>query len=146
MSSIGNLPEGAVNPADGSLQTTTTLVSGLPSSAASVPVIEYQEELALAKNTPTELLSYTVPVAKKLILTRIAFGGDNIAAYVLKFDGITKDKFETYFGGGFCGSFDFFDLDDGYPLAAGVVITVEVTHFRPDTGDFHSRLQGVLVG
>lgn len=146
MSSIGALPAGAVNPTDGSLNTNAKPVSDFPSATPAVPLVEYDDVTDLAKDTPTEVISYTVPAGKKLVLTRVTFGGDNIAFYTLKIDGITKDRFETYFGGPFGSSFEFDDLDDGWPLPPGTVISVEVEHFRPDPGMFHSRVQGVLIG
>lgn len=147
MSSIGALPAGAVNPEDGSLQTTTVLADDLPGGLPEQVMSEYQENLDVSANTPTDIFTYTVPAGKQLLLNRIAFGGDNIAYYVLRFDGVTKDKYETYFSGPMGSVFDFSSLPrKGFPLAAGVVVTVEATHYRPYAGAFHARLQGVLIG
>lgn len=147
MSGLGHFPAGAINPEDGSVQTTTVLADDLPGGVPESVISEYQEDLAVPANTPTEIFSYTVPVGKQLLLNRIPFGGDNIGYYTLKFDGVTKDKYETYFGGPFGSVFDFSSLPKrGFPLSTGVIVTVEVEHSRPYNGAFHARLQGVLLG
>ena len=106
----------------------------------------YTEVTSVASSTPTTIQTYTVPLSTSAFLQKITLSGSNIATYELLVNAAVIDKKRTWFTGGLNTEFDLSDFSkDGLPLNAGDIVTVRVTHIRPDLGDFNARLQVVEV-
>ena len=96
---------------------------------------------AIASTTQTNILSYTVPLGKKLSLNLVEFGGGNIATYEITIGGTLEARRRTYFGGQLSDRFDF----GFYSIAAGGTVVLRVEHKRTgDTADFEGRFVGYL--
>ena len=89
-----------------------------------------------------DVLSYLVPVGKRLTIHRLDFGGNNIARYSAVADALAIDQSWTWFSGPLWGCFDF--GPSGARFAAGVTVKVQAIHSRPNPGDFSARLSGIL--
>jgi len=106
----------------------------------------YAEVTSVASATPTTVQTYTVPGGVASYLQKITFSGTNIATYELLVNASVVDRKRTWFNGSLNEEFDLSDFSkDGLPLVSGDVVTVRVTHSRPDLGDFNSRLQVVEI-
>lgn len=106
----------------------------------------YAEITSVASSTPTVIQTYTVPSGVSAFLQKITMSGTNIATYELLVNATVIDKKRTWFNGSLNEEFDLSDFSkDGIPLNPGDVVSVRVTHIRPDLGDFNSRLQVVEV-
>lgn len=129
-----------VNP-DGSIN--VQLVDDDPNDEIVNP---YAEVLNVADGVPTDLLTYTVPgdVAFAQMI-RIEASGENIAEYQLLLNGDEIGLKRSWWGGNLNIEFAFFSPKDvGYKLAAGDVILLRVTHYRPAAvAKFEARLQAL---
>lgn len=106
----------------------------------------YNEVLSVPASVPTIVQSYTVASGVSGFLQRISLSGTNIATYEVLLNNVVIDKKRTWFNGSLNMDFDLSDYSkNGLPLNAGDVVSVRVTHVRPDVGDFNSRLQVVEV-
>lgn len=108
----------------------------------------YSGITGVASSINTMLLSYTVPVGKTFLATRVEVNGSNIAIYqVLQNASIISQK-RTYFGGGLSERIELecSPVGAGLALSAGDVLEVMVEHFRPSVGDFDATLVGILLG
>jgi hypothetical protein len=127
---------------DGSIN--VNIVSGSPGSSEFKHV--YNEITSVASATPTTVNTYIVPLGKDAFLQQVAVSGTNIATYEVFVNGVIQDKKRTYFGTSLDGVFHFSNsASDGYPLTAGDIVLVRVTHNRPSVGDFNCRLQVLEV-
>lgn len=97
----------------------------------------YNEVTSVANSITTTVLTYTVPVATSAKITNVDVSGTNIATYEVLVNAVVIDKKRTYFGGQLNEVFKF---DNSISLVAGDVVLVRVTHSRPMTGDFNTRL------
>lgn len=132
---IGNLPDEPIP------------VFVTSSTAASESVVSvYGQSLAVPANTPTTVLSYTVPSGFVAHLERVECSGSNIGTYELIKNGVTLGKRRTWFNGPMSECFEFLSQANGLALAAGDVITLTIVHARPYVGDFEARLQTLLIG
>lgn len=130
-----------INP-DGSIN--VNIVSG--SVATTAIINSYNEVTSVGAASPTVVNTYIVPLGKDAFLQQIAFSGTNIATYEVLVNNIVIDKKRTYFGTSLDSNFHFSNSSaDGYVLASGDVVTVRVTHNRPDLGDFNCRVQALEV-
>ncbi len=111
-----------------------------------VVVSEFNQVSSVASSVTTNLLTFSIPVAKRLILTRVEVGGTNIATYELYINNAISGCKRTWFSGSLNETFDFTSSTGGFELSAGDTVQVKVIHFRPDLGDFEARLQGLLIG
>lgn len=94
----------------------------------------------------TNLISYTVPSGNSFKLCNIEVGGSNIAQYDVFINGLLSARKRTWFSGPFTENFLFeTNLAGGVVVATGQVILVQVTHNRPDVGDFEGRILGELI-
>lgn len=117
------------------------VVSSAP-VAAGTTLIKYNEVLAVASGATQTILTYTVPNSTTTIVKRISISGENIATYKVIYNSSTIATLRTYFGGALDSGISFVDGEnDGFTMAAGDIITVEVLNFRPMTADFSSTLQ-----
>lgn len=101
------------------------------------PLLEYSEVNSLAQAATATILTYTVPVNKKVKLTRSNIFGTNMGTYVVKINDTVVDKLGTYYTK-FNDKFEFDDLE----YTAGTVITIEVLNRGMQSGDFNANLQG----
>ena len=101
------------------------------------PLLEYSEVNSLAQAATATILTYTVPVDKKVKLTRSNIFGTNMGTYIVKINGTVVDKLGTYYTK-FNDKFEFHDLE----YTAGTVITIEVLNRGMQSGDFNANLQG----
>lgn len=123
--------------ADGSINVVVESTSSI-----NVVVNTYNQVVAVPSGATTQLVSYTVPIGKTGILQRSGVSGENIARYDILINGVIQDTIRTMFGGDLTQSFDFTDgIGFGLPLNSGDVVTVQVLHNRPYTGDFNARVQ-----
>lgn len=119
----------AVNP-DGSLNVVATV--GSPGVIGS----NYYEITSVPNNTPTIIGTFTVGSTNTQLL-RVDVSGTNIAEYVLLISSTIQDKKRTYFGSALNTTFDF----SGLGVSVGATVQIQVTHFRPSTGDFNCRIE-----
>lgn len=121
--------------ADGSINTTSQPAANISS------VNMYGEISSLASNTETTLASYTAIAGRETFFQKIAVSGENIAEYRVKVSGTLVDKKRTYFGQSLNAEFKYDgELNSGYRLSPGQILTVTVIHKRPVVGDFNARL------
>lgn len=111
-------------------------------------VTELSSVAAVASSIETTVLTYVVPLSRRLYMARIEFSGTNIATYKWKVNGTTRGVWRTWFGGNISDRFEFtnYPTRGVVPLEASDTLTVTVIHDRPFTGDFDARMQGTLVG
>lgn len=101
---------------------------------------------AVAAGITTDLLSFTVPVGKIFNLCRIEVSGSNIAEFDVYIDGAVAARKRTWFGSPLDAEFIFeTNLLGGLLVAAGQTILIQVTHLRPDLGDFECRILGQIT-
>lgn len=137
-SSSGN--ELQVNP-DGSIN--TVVEDPANSITRSLP----DEALQVASGSPTDILTYTVPVGKVAYLIRAEASGENFARFDLALNGTRIATRRSNFGDTLNVDFDFTSGDfRPFKLAAGDELVMTVLHLRPYPGDFEARFQVVEVG
>jgi len=109
----------------------------LPSGFTSIS--EFDSVTSVANSTLTDIVTFTVPVGKKLILDRVEVSGDNIAKFQVDIDASVNAVKRSYW----CNFNQDFEWDR-FELAAGSVIKVQVEQTsRPDTGDYEARIIGI---
>lgn len=138
-------PDGSINEVpiiNGSPVSNTNPIPVVVVSGGSTGTFEsvYNEVTSVASGTPTIVQTYIVPLATTANIQRIQLSGTNIAMYELLINSVLQDKIRTYFLD-LNGEFVF--SDNGYPLVSGDIVEIQVTHNRPDLGDFNSRIQVV---
>ena len=97
--------------------------------------LTYSEANSVASGVPTTVCTFTAMSAIKLKSVQAA--GTNIATYYVKLNGFTIAKSYTNFGGPMDVNFDF---KGGEELVISDVVTLEVLHNRPSTGDFNATI------
>jgi len=100
----------------------------------------FNEVTDVASGATVTVVTFTVPVGKKLLLSLIEFSGENIAEYEVFIDSSTEGKKLTYFSGPLAGDFFFNNLE----ISTGIVIELKVRNFRPETADFTGRILGTV--
>lgn len=106
----------------------------------------FNETLAVASGATENILTQTVPIGKKDFLLSLEVSGTNIATYDIMVNNTQYARIRTYFGGPFNGLISFGDGSPNSPqLMAGDIIEINVTNFRPESGDFECRLQYLEV-
>lgn len=98
---------------------------------------EYDTASAVAKYTPTTIVSYTVPAGKTFYFKGVEASGENRAKYdVLIGESVeaTKRTYQPVFNAEF--------LFYNHKVTEGTVILVRVEHSRPDAGYFEARISG----
>lgn len=102
----------------------------------------YNEVSSVASNVLTQIISYTVPLAKTAILHRITTSGENVATYTVYLNGTPMDKQRTYYGGNMNALFEYMTGNSsGIALSPGDVLAVKVLHTRIYLGNFNARIQ-----
>lgn len=102
----------------------------------------FNEIFSLATSSTGTIISHTVPALAINYVTKIEVSGTNIATYDVYINGLPFARRRTYFGGSLGESIDIAgDSAAGYKLAAGDVLEIKVTNFRPSAGNFEARLQ-----
>lgn len=106
----------------------------------------FSEIMSVATGSSATILSYTVPSGQDNYLLGVEVSGTNVATYDILIDGTAFARTRTYFSGPFMGQIHVgSSLIDAYKLVTGQVITILVTNFRPDPGDFEARLSYIEV-
>lgn len=101
----------------------------------------YDSISAIPADSKTNIVTYTVPIGKTLLLDVVEFSGENVATYEVTLGGVLSATHRTYFGGGLSNLFLFNLLE--IPQGDSVVLRVE--HYRTTmNGDFEGRILGVL--
>lgn len=107
----------------------------------------FSEVSSVSISSTTDILTYTVPVGKTLILTRVEFGGTNIATYEILFNDVVNGRKRTYFGGALTDCMGFEENSTpGLRFNAADTIKIRVINYRPSVADFEARLQATLLG
>lgn len=116
-----------------------------PENADRTPVEAYDEALAVPTGVTTEIVSYTVPATKEIVLERVEASGENIAVYTILVNSVVIAT-QRSFWGEINAKFDFLSKASlGKVLVAGDIITVEVLHNRPSVGNFEARIQMTML-
>lgn len=115
-------PDGSIN------------VNVINTSSATVTNI-FDEVTGVVSGILTTIVSHTALTNTKL--TRATFSGTNIGMYEILINANVQDRQYTYFTN-LNGTFNF---EPGLDILAGQTITLQVTHFRPTTGDFNGTIQ-----
>lgn len=132
-----------INP-DGSINVNIVQGSGGPPELMKNT---YDEALAVASGSETDVVTYTVPVGKTASLQRVEFSGENIAQYRVYLNGSVIASRRTKQGGDLSGEFVFEGAgEEGLPLAAGDVVRLTTLHGRPANGNFEGRIQVLEIG
>lgn len=100
----------------------------------------YNEISALAEGATTVVLTYNVPANTLAKTKRINVFGTNMGTFVVKLNGVTVDKFSTYFTH-YNATIELEDLES----ISGDIITIEVTNRGCGAADFNANLQGRLL-
>lgn len=99
----------------------------------------------VASGIDSTIIDYTVPSGNVFYLSKVEFGGSNIAEYELLIDAVASARKRTNFGAPLSDQFDFMtSANIGIRLESGQNIKVNVNHQRPSSGDFEARILGVL--
>lgn len=135
--------DNALNP-DGSINVNIVQGSGQPPE---VMKNTYDEALAVASGSETDVVTYTVPVGKTGSLQRVEFSGENIAQYRVYLNGSKIASSRTKQGGDLSGEFVFEGAgEEGLPLVAGDMVRLTTLHGRPANGNFEGRIQVLEIG
>lgn len=116
----------AINP-DGSLNT----------KPGGTPKAFFNEVTSVANGMQTTIITQMISAVSRLQKVRVS--GTNVAMYEVLLNNIVIDKKRTYFGSSLNEEFDFGDQ----VIQATWILSVRVTHERPDVGDFNARIQVV---
>lgn len=100
----------------------------------------FNEVTAIVSGATVTIVTFTVPLAKKLFLSLIEFSGENIAEYEVFIDASIEGKKLTYFSGALFGDFFFNNLE----ITTGIVIELKVRNFRTETANFTGRILGTV--
>lgn len=122
----------AVN-SDGSINVTVLNTTEQPSNVVSF----FDTATAVASGIETSIISYTAPIGKVTKLTRLEFGGENIAVYNLYLNNSIINRRRTFFGNALSLDMVF----SGLPLQEEDSVILKVLHNRPGTGNFEARIQ-----
>jgi hypothetical protein len=124
-------PNGSVNVVLLPSTSGTNTVKNTFGTASSVP-----------SGATTTIVTYVVPIGKTAILEKAVASGTNIGTFTILINSVTQGILRTYFFGPFNVTFDFVTgQDNGLVLQPGDVVTVNILHMRPFTGDFDARIQ-----
>lgn len=104
------------------------------------PFVIYNEISSLAQNATATVLTYVVPANTLAKLKRINAFGTNMGTYVVKVNGVTIDRFSTYYTH-YNESITLEELE----TASGDIVTIEVTNRGKGAADYNSNLQGRLL-
>lgn len=104
------------------------------------PFVIYNEISSLAQNATATVLTYIVPANTLAKLKRINAFGTNMGTYVVKVNGVTIDRFSTYYTH-YNESITLEELE----TASGDIVTIEVTNRGKGAADYNSNLQGRLL-
>lgn len=136
-----NASDVRINPAR---EETSLAILAALGGAAGLKSYFYGESLGVATGVPTTVVSYTVPVGKKFIMSIVQGAATNRADYEVQVGAVTIAKRYTQvtvlstdfnFGAGFVV---------GVEVAAGVTIDVVITHNQPGTADMNATIFGEL--
>lgn len=106
----------------------------------------FSEALAVASMSTEPILTYTVPPGVTAYLLRADMSGTTIATFDVTINGTPFARRRTYWSGEFNEKLEIGEsVEDGYPLATGDVVVIQVTNFRPTSNDFEARLQYIEV-
>lgn len=107
---------------------------------------QFSTVTGVATSATVTILTYTVPASTETYLLRIEASGTNIATYDILIDGQPWARTRTYFSGPFVAVLHIGSSpSDAIPLNAGQVVDIQVTNFRPTSGNFEARLQFIQV-
>jgi len=110
---------------------------GAPAGHTSIS--SFDSVSSVANSVLTDIVTFTVPVGKKLFLDRVEVSGDNIAKYQVDIGGSVNAVKRSYWAD-FNQDFEWNDFE----ITAGTVIKVQVEQTsRPDTGDYEARIVGI---
>lgn len=106
----------------------------------------YNQITSIPRDTPSVILSYTVPAGKTFFVQLVEVGGDNVAHFTVEVGASVAATARTWFNGPFIEHIRFDGTGNaGLSLIAGVQIKVKVVHHRPVSGTFEGRIVGVLI-
>ena len=127
-----------INP-DGSINVVFTGIA-----PPGIPVNTYSAVTSVPSATTTTIATYTIPVGKSSQLDRIEFSGSNIGIFQVLINGTVKSTQRTWFNGPLSGTFEYVTSNlYGYGLVAGDIVKLQITHTRPNVGNFEGRIQTV---
>lgn len=107
------------------------------SSAAGLR-ITHNEITLVASGSESNIITITAPLGGYRI-QKIEVSGDNVAIFRVKVDGTTISNKRSWWTN-FNQTFDFTRFDNGLLLAQGQVLTVTVSHSRPNPGNFETTV------
>lgn len=132
----------AVNP-DGSLNVNLVNTSVTPKVVKPV----FNKITGVVQDIKTSIVSHTAIIGKKTYLQFVSMSGTNTAEYSLEINGAQVDERRTAFGSSLSEKFEFQAFNEnGIEIAQGQKIEVFVKHYRPEIGDFTSRIQILEIG
>lgn len=104
------------------------------------PINEWDEALLVAAGATATIVSYTVPVGKKLYLDMTDWTGETIASYRTIVAGFTVAYRNMHWGAGVSDR----SLFNGLVVTAGQTVKLDVFNFRSAPCDFFGRIVGRL--
>lgn len=114
-------------------------------ATSNVVINQFNAISAVASGSETQIVSYTIPPAKKFIISLVQFSGENIAKFNFYVDGVLSATARTMFGSDLTGELRFDSPNGlGLELVAGQIISLKVLHPRPSVADFEGRILGAL--
>ncbi len=116
------------------------VVSDIDLTGVGTEINTYAEVSAVAKDTLTTIVTYTVPVGKTFRLSRIEASGSRMGIFTTLSGATIIDTKRSYF--------DNYNVvaefgDEEFP--AETVLTVKILHSRPTAGDFEARITGKVI-
>lgn len=125
---------------DGSINVSTVVspnVTGLK---------KYNEVSSVASGVETTIATHTALGGRRTFLQKVSASGDNVSKYRIKVNGTTIDLKRTMFGEDLNCEFIFDgEINPGYEVSVGDVITVTAIHTRPGTSDYNAKIQYIEV-
>jgi len=119
-------------------------VNIVSSVSSGTTLSQYNEVTNVAIGSSTTVLTYTVPAASTLNLTRIDFSSDSVALVEVEFNSAINAKRRIYYTD-FNTRFEYNNTQGGYQLAAGTVVTVVATNNSLNSvASFNATLQGIV--
>jgi hypothetical protein len=125
---------------DGSI----SVVSGVNDNVAGL--LKYNEVASVPSNVETTIVTHTAVGGRKTFLQKVSGSGDNVAKYKVKVNGVTIDMKRTMVGDNLNCDFIFDgDINPGYEVVVGDIISLTVINSRPGTSDYNGRIQYLEV-
>lgn len=111
-------------------------------STAGITLLEYAQVDSVALGASADILTYTVPIGKTLILNNIMTSSDCIGNIELVIDGVIKGLQRLGYAGSYNAQFEL----SSFEVAAGLIVLIRGTNMSLNSlATYDATLNGTLI-